>query len=113
MSSILTAIGTLLLLASLAGTAFGVYMATDPRTREPGKLFAIWWVPAVAAASGVLMRDVVTFVVGTLCFLVAGAVFTFEGGGVQRPRIKLTGKKRGGSEKTTRENRARDDRAAS
>jgi len=112
-SSILTAIGTLLLLASLAGAAFGVYMATDPKTREAGKLFAIWWVPAAAAASGVLMRDVVTFVVGTLCFLVAGAVFTFEGGRVHRPTIKRTGEKRDGSEKTTRENRARDDRAAS
>ena len=88
-------------------------MATDPKTREPGKLFAIWWVPAVAAASGVLMRDVVTFVVGTLCFLVAGAVFSFEGGRVQRPTIKRTRKKSHGSEKTTRENRARDDWAAS
>ena len=113
MSSILTAIGTLLLLASLAGTTFGVYMAADTRTREAGKLFAIWWVPAAAAASGVLMRDGVTFVVGTLCFLVAGAVFTFEGGGVKRPTIKRTGKKRASSEKTTRENRARDDLAAS
>ncbi len=113
MSAILIAIGTILLLASLAGTAFGVYMAADTRTREAGKLFAIWWVPAAAAASGVLMRDVVTFVVGTLCFLVAGAVFTFDGGGVQRPTIKRTGKKSGGSEKTTRENRARDDWAAS
>ena len=113
MSFLLTAIGTLLLLASLAGTAFGVYMAADTRTREAGKLFAIWWVPAAAAASGVLMRDVVTFVVGTLCFLVAGAVFTFEGGEVQRPTIKRTGKKRDGSEKTTRENRVRDDRAVS
>ena len=113
MSFLLTAIGTLLLLASLAGTAFGVYMAADTRTREAGKLFAIWWVPAAAAASGVLMRDVVTFVVGTLCFLVAGAVFTFEGGGVKRPTIKRTGKKRAGSEKTTRENRTKDNRAGS
>ena len=113
MSSILTAIGTLLLLASLVGVAFGVYMATDLKTREPGKLFAVWWVPAAAAASGVLMRDVVTFFVGVLCFLVAGAVFTFEGGGVQRPTIERTGEKRDGSEKTTRENRARDDRAVS
>ena len=113
MSYILSAIGTLLLLATLAGVAFGAYMATDPRTREAGKLFAIWWVPATVAASGVLMRDVVTFAVGSLCFLVAGAVFTFENGRVQRPKIKRTGEKREGSEKTTRENRTRDDRAAS
>lgn len=109
----LTVIGTLLLLASLAGVAFGAYMATDPKTRESGKLFAVWWVPAAAAASGVFMRDVVTFVVGTLCFLVAGAVFTFEGGRVQRPTVKRVGEKRDASEKTTRENRARNDRAAS
>ena len=88
-------------------------MAADTKTREAGKLFAIWWVPAAAAASGVLMRDVVTFAVGVLCFLVAGAVFTFEGVSVQRPAIKRAGAQRGGSEKTTRENRARDDRAAS
>jgi hypothetical protein len=109
----LSAIGILLLLASLAGVVFGVYMAADPKTREPGKLFAVWWVPAAAAASGVLMRDVVTFAVGTLCFLLAGAVFTFEGGRVQRPTIKRVGEKRDDSEKTTRENRTSDDRAAS
>jgi hypothetical protein len=112
-SFILTAIGTLLLLASLAGVAFGAYMAMDPKTRESGKLFAVWWVPAAAAASGVFMRDVVTFSVGVLCFLVAGAVFTFESGRAQRPAIKRVGEKRDSSEKTTRENRAKDDRAAS
>jgi hypothetical protein len=110
---ILTVIGTLLLLASLAGVAVGAYMAMDSTTRESGKLFAIWWVPAAAAASGVFMRDVVTFAVGVLCFLVAGAVFTFEGVRVQRPAIKRVGEKRDDSEKTTRENRARDDRAVS
>jgi hypothetical protein len=110
---ILTATGTLLLLASLAGVAIGAYMAMDPKTREPGKLFALWWVPAAAAAGGVFMRDVVTFSVGVLCFLVAGAVFTFEDGRAQRPAIKRVGEKRDGSEKTTRENRAGDDRAAS
>jgi hypothetical protein len=112
-SFILTAIGTLLLLASLAGVAFGAYMAADPQTRESGKLFAIWWVPAVAAACGVLMRDIVTFSVGVLCFLVAGAVFTFEDARVQRPAVKRVGAKRDGSERTTRENRTKDDRAAS
>ena len=80
MNLILTAIGILLLLVSLAGTLFGVYMATDPKTRGQGTLFAIWWVSGVAAASGVLMRDVVTFAVGLLCLLVAGVVLAFEGG---------------------------------
>ncbi len=113
MSSILSFIGILLLLAALSGVAFGVYMSADPKTREAGKLFAVWWVPAAAAASGVLMRDVVTFVVGTLCFLVAGAVFTFEGAMVQRPAVKRVGEKRDSSEKTTRENRTKDDKATS
>ena len=88
-------------------------MAADPQTRESGKLFAIWWVSAAAAASGVFMRDVVTFSVGVLCFLVAGAVFTFEGERVRRPAVKRVGEKRDSSERTTKENRARDDRAAS
>ncbi len=113
MGFILTAIGTLLLLASLAGVAFGAYMAADPKTRESGKLFAVWWVPAAAAASGVFMRDVVTFAVGLLCFLVAGAVFTLEGGRVQKPALKRTGETREGSEKTTRKDRSRDNKAAS
>jgi hypothetical protein len=112
-SLILTVIGTSLLLASLAGVAFGAYMAADPQTRESGKLFAIWWVSAAAAASGVFMRDVVTFSVGVLCFLVAGAVFTFEDERVRRPAVKRVGGKRDSSERTTKENRARDDRAAS
>ena len=85
MGFILTATGTLLLLVSLAGISFGAFMAADRNTREPGWLFALGWVPAVAAASGVLMRDSVTFAVGLLCFLVAGAVFTLEGESTRRP----------------------------
>ena len=106
-------VGTLLLLAALVGVAFGAYMATDSKTRGQGKLFAVWWVPAAAAASGVFMRDVVTFSVGVLCFLVAGAVFTFEDGRVQKPTVRRVGGEPDDSEKTTRENRARNDRAAS
>ena len=113
MGFVLTAIGTLLLVASLAGVAFGAYMAADPQTRESGKLFAVWWVPAAAAAGGVFMRDVVTFSVGVLCFLVAGAVFTFEDARVQRPAVKRVGATRDASERTTRENRTKGDRAAS
>ena len=113
MGFILTAIGTLLLLASLMGVAFGAYMAADPKTRESGKLFAVWWVPVAAAASGVFMRDVVTFAVGVLCFLVAGAVFTLEDGRARTPALKRTDEKREDSEKISKENRATDDRAAS
>jgi hypothetical protein len=114
-SVILTVIGLLLLLVSLAGIFFGTYMATDPRTRGQGTLFAVWWVPGVAAASGVLMRDVVTFAVGLFCLLVAGAVLAFEGGRQSKPTARQEidssgetagGGERQGSEKTTKENRS-------
>jgi hypothetical protein len=110
----LTVIGLLLLLVSVAGIFFGVFMATDPKTRGQGTLFAVWWVPGLAAASGVLMRDVVTFAVGLLCFLVAGAALAFEGGRPSKPtlrrKIDPSGELAGGdppaSEKTTKENRS-------
>jgi hypothetical protein len=87
-SIILTAIGTLLFLLCLAGISFGVFMAVDRNTREAGWLFVLGWVPAVAAAGGVLMRDAVTFTVGLLCFLISGAVFILEGGSTRRPSVK-------------------------
>jgi hypothetical protein len=102
LSAVLTLVGAVLLLASLTGVAFGVYMAAEPKTRESGKLFAVWWVPAAAAASGVFMRDVVTFTIGVLCFLVAGAVFTVEDGKARTPTAKRTN-----------ENRTTDDKAGS
>ena len=84
-------------------------MAADPKTRESGKLFAVWWVPAAAAASGLFMRDVVTFTIGALCFLVAGAVFTFEDGKARTPTAKRTNETREDSEKTIKENSKTDD----
>jgi hypothetical protein len=78
MGIVLTVMGLLLLVVALAGIGLGIYMAVEPKTRTSGKLFAIWWVPGLAAASGVLMRDVVTFTVGLICFLIAGAVMVFE-----------------------------------
>ena len=122
MGVILTAIGLLLLVIALAGIGLGIYMAVEPKTRASGKLFAMWWVPGVAAASGVLMRDVVTFTVGVICFLIAGAMMIFED---SRPRkfqaresVDLAGGPVGDrqldSEKATRENKTRDSgRAAS
>ena len=111
-----------MLVAALAGIGLGIYMAVEPKTRASGKLFAIWWVPGLAAASGVLMRDVVTFTVGLICFLIAGAVMVFEDS--RPPKSQVRGKSalargpegegRLDSEKTTRENRTRDSgRAAS
>jgi hypothetical protein len=115
-SPILRAIGLLLRVLALAGIALGIYVAVEPKTRASGKLFAIWWVPGLAAASGILMRDVVTFTVGIVCFLVAGAVFVL---GDDRPHkspvrrasdlARGSGRKgRLGSEKSTRENKPRD-----
>lgn len=102
----MTLIGVLLLLASLGGVIFGLFMAAHPKTLESGRLFAVWWVPAVAASVGVLLRDPVTFSVALLCFLVAGVAFTTERSGPQRPtakRKKETSRKM--SEQTTQENK--------
>jgi hypothetical protein len=114
-SFLLMVIGSLLLVISLAGVALGIYMAADIRTRGRGRLFALLWVPAVAASSGILMRDVVTFTVGLLCFLVAGTVFALQG---EEPYESPASSKRDlargpagnrllDSEKTTKENEAR------
>jgi hypothetical protein len=115
MSFILSAIGLLLLVVALAGIALGIYVAVDPRTRESGGFFAIWWVPVLAAASGVLMRDVVTFSVGIVCFVVAGVVLVLQDGRLRRAQGRDEGNVTRGpgggrhlaSEETTRENRAR------
>lgn len=106
---LVTLIGIPLLLGSLAALAFGLFMAVDTKNREQGWLFAIWWVPGVAAASGVVMRDVVTFTIGLLCFLVAGAVFLYADTSSGKPDVKRhrrTPGSRGVSEKTTTENEA-------
>jgi hypothetical protein len=122
MGIILTVIGPLLLVVTLAGIGLGIYMAVEPKTRASGKLFAIWWVPGLAAASGVLMRDVVTFTVGLICFLIAGAVMVFEDSRPRKSQVRgkgdlardPEGDRRLDSEKTPREKRTRDSgRAAS
>jgi hypothetical protein len=82
---LLVVIGLLLLLLSLAVFAFGVYMALDERNRERGIFLAVWWIPAVAASIGILMRDSVTFTVGVLCFVVAGTALVLDLRGTRRP----------------------------
>ena len=89
-----------MLLPSLAAIAFGAFMAMDPKHREAGRFFAVWWVPGAAAASGVLMRDIVTFTVGSLCFLVAGAAFALGSGTYGKPTVKRTRRGRGTSGET-------------
>ena len=115
MTVLLIAIGLLFLVVSVAGIFFGVFMATDPRTRGQGVLFAVSWISGVAAASGVFMRDVVTFAVGLLCLLLAGAALVFEGSGQNEPPARRRKHPSKGSpdadksrdtEKTTKENRA-------
>ena len=114
-SFILTVIGLLLLATSVSGVALGLYMATDKRTRNRGRLFAVLWVPAVAASTGLLMRDIVTFTVGLLCFLVAGTVFALQGDVPNEPPADRKTDPAGGpagtrlfdSEKTTKENETR------
>jgi len=122
MGVILTVIGLLLLVIALAGIGLGIYMAVEPKTRASGKLFAIWWVPGLAAASGVLMRDVVTFTVGLICFLIAGAVMVFKDSRPRKSQVRGKGalvrgpddNRRLDSEKVSREKRTRDSgRAAS
>jgi hypothetical protein len=115
-SFVLTVIGVLLLLICLAGVALGVYMASEAKNREAGVLFALCWISGAAGAAGVAMRDGVTFLVGMVCFLVAGAVFVLfggvEGGSGRRERDNPPPAPEG-SEKTTRENRSGHKRAAS
>ena len=117
MSIVLSVIGVLLLLVCLAGIAFGLYMASENKNREAGLLFAVCWVSGAAGAAGVAMRDWVTFLVGTLYFLVAAAVFVLfggvRGGSGRRERGRPTGRVPEGSEKTTKENRSSRKRAAS
>ncbi len=105
---LLVVVGLLLLLLSLAGVAFGVFMALDGRNREQGVFFAVWWVPAVAASLGIVFRDGVTFTIGAVCFVVAGAALALEyRTSKPRARSRRTGsaganKKRPPSEKTKR-----------
>lgn len=88
---LLVVVGLLLLLLSLAGLAFGVFMAFDERNREQGVFFAIWLVPAVAASLGIVLRDWVTFTIGALCFVIAGAALALERhSSKEQPRSKRT-----------------------
>ncbi|MGH3090028.1 MAG: hypothetical protein ACRDSJ_22330 [Rubrobacteraceae bacterium] len=112
MDFLLTVIGFALLAVSLTGIVFGIFMAINATTRDAGKYLALWWVPGAAAATGVIMKDVVTFAIGFACFCVAGLVFAYEARksrsfGVQRPGYNSGKKRRRGSERTTAENEKR------
>lgn len=109
MSLLFTVIGVLFLLLSLMGIAFGAYMATHPKTRDSGAFFALLWVPAAAAAVGILLRDPVTVLVGLACFSAAGvAVFLSGGKSTKRDsenrQTSHDERPRTSSTRTTREN---------
>ena len=78
LSVLLKFFGVLLLLASLAGVALGLFVAARRGMRRQGLTFALWWMPAAAASVGVIMRDPVTFVVGACCFVVGGVALFLE-----------------------------------
>ena len=101
MGVLITLIGILVALVSLAGLALGLFMAADRRTRQPGIMFALWWTPALATAAGMFMRDPVTFFIGLICFVVAGAALFFE----RQSTRKFSGARRGSadSERTTKQ----------
>ena len=69
----------------------------------------------MAASSGVVMHDVVTFTVGLLCFLIAGTVFVLQGDKLDEPPAEgkrdlargTAGNRLLDSERTTKENEAR------
>ncbi len=86
---------------SLGAIAFGLFMVVArPKTRARGLLFCVWWVPAVAAACGVLMRDPASFAVGLVCFLVAGVALSAETAGARQPNVG----RRNGRHRTLPEN---------
>jgi len=106
---LLTILGVLLLVPSVAGVVFGVFMALDPKTRRPGVFFVLWWVPGVVASLGILIRDPATFFMGLLCFAVAGLALILE---ERWPPTREPAVRRrvpsADSERTTRENKVRE-----
>jgi hypothetical protein len=115
---LLVVIGLLLLLLSLAVIAVGTYMALDERHRERGVFLAVWWVPAVATSIGIVMRDSVTFIVGVLCFVVAGMALVLDLRGTreptrQRPAGRSAGQRPAGQEPVRQEEPAEQRSASS
>lgn len=105
---LLVVAGLLLLLVSLAGVAFGSFMALDSRTRDAGVFFAIWWVPSIAASIGLLMRDSVTFVIGAFCFVVAGVALAVERRGARRETVSKRISSRGAKKRSFYERKSSD-----
>lgn len=73
LSFLLTLVGLAVLLAAITGISSGIVLSLNQRTRGDGAFFALMWIPLFVASLGILWRDVTTFAVGAVCFLVAGA----------------------------------------
>lgn len=101
LSVLLTLFGVLVLLASLAGVALGLFVAARRGLRRQGISFALWWTPAAAASVGVIMRDPVTFFVGVVCFAVGGVALYLERRAGRPSSKKVAYRGFGPSERTT------------
>jgi len=104
---LLTILGVLLLVPSVAGAVFGVFMALDSKMRRAGLLFVLWWVPGIVASFGILIRDPATFVMGLVCFVVAGLALLLEERWANKP-VSRRRAPTADSQRTTRQNEIND-----
>jgi len=104
---LLTILGVLLLVPSVAGAVFGVFMALDSKVRRAGLLFVLWWVPGIVASFGILIRDPATFVMGLVCFVVAGLALLLEERWANKP-VSRRRAPTADSQRTTRQNKIND-----
>ncbi|CAN5180762.1 hypothetical protein BH18ACT10_BH18ACT10_10750 [soil metagenome] len=107
MKVLLTILGVLLLVPSVAGAVFGVFMALDSKMRRAGLLFVLWWVPGIVASFGILIRDPATFVMGLVCFVVAGLALLLEERWANKP-VSRRRAPTADSQRTTRQNEIND-----
>ena len=107
MNVLLTILGGLLLVPSVAGAVFGVFMALDSKIRRAGLLFVLWWVPGIVASFGILIRDPATFLMGLVCFVVAGLALLLEERWASKP-VSRRRAPSADSERTTRQNKIKD-----
>lgn len=81
MSALLAVSGLVCGFVGLSGLLFGllVVVCGSPAPRRFGLVVALWWIPAVAAAWGILARDPATAVTGLCLFAVGGFAILLGG----------------------------------
>lgn len=81
MNALLAVSGAVSGFFGISGLLFGLLVALfgRPAPRRFGFMVALWWIPAIAAAWGLLARDPATAVVG-LCLFAAGGFALLLGG---------------------------------